>query len=118
MAMEIEGYAPRPSQVDVFKSGARFLAVDAGRRWGKTITGINWMLEGACNQGGENWWVAPVYSQSKMAFRKLLSAARAGGADAVFSDISHSELRFQMLNNAVIQFKSADNPDITITVLR
>ena len=109
--MNIVGYKPRESQRVIFDSDARFLIGDMGRRWGKTITGLNWLLEGICNEGGVNWWIAPIFGQSKMAFRKLLSAARKGNGKDAIRSISHSELRLEFLNRAVIEFKSADNPD-------
>ena len=109
--MMIEGYAPRKSQKVVHASPARFMAVDAGRRWGKTILGLNWLLEGICQEGGPAWWLAPIYAQSKMAFRRLCSAARAGGADSAIKDKSISELRLEFANSQVMEFKSADNPD-------
>ena len=109
--MEIEGYVPRESQKEMFASPARFMAVDAGRRWGKTVTGLNWLLDGVCKEGGVSWWIAPVYSQSRMAFRKLLSAAKAGNGEGAFSSVSHGELRMVFINGASIEFKSADNPD-------
>jgi phage FluMu gp28-like protein len=87
------------------------MSVDAGRRWGKTIAGLNWLIEGAVDEGGINWWAAPVYAQSKMVFRVLLGAANRGDAMAAFRDVSHSELRVEFVNGSVIHFKSADNPD-------
>lgn len=109
--MVIQGYHPREDQRPVFDARARFLVLDAGRRWGKTITGLNWQLQGICAEGGESWWIAPIYPQSKMVFRKLLSAARRGGADRVLKDVSHSELRIEFINGAVAWYKSGDNPD-------
>ena len=109
--MNIVGYTPRESQRVIFNSGARFLIGDMGRRWGKTVTGLNWLLEGVCNDGGINWWVAPIFGQSKMAFRKLLSAAKKGNGNGAIRSISHSELRFEFMNDSIIEFKSADNPD-------
>lgn len=109
--MKLVGYKPRESQRPIFESDARFLVGDMGRRWGKTLTGLNWLLEGVCNEGGINWWLAPIYGQSKMAFRKLLSAAHKGNGDKAISSLSHSELRMEFINDAVIEFKSADNPD-------
>jgi len=109
--MNIVGYAPRESQLPIFTAPSRFLIVDAGRRWGKSLTGINWLLQGSCGRIGESWWLAPVYSQSKMAFRTLISAARRGKAEAAFKSISHSEMRVEMINGSAITFKSADNPD-------
>jgi phage FluMu gp28-like protein len=109
--MKIVGYTPRESQRPIFSASARFLTVDAGRRWGKSLTGINWLLQGSCQRIGESWWLAPIYSQSKMAFRTLLSAAKRGNAESAFKSISHSEMRVEMINGSAITFKSADNPD-------
>jgi len=110
--MNIIGYNPRESQKCFFNSNARFLIGDMGRRWGKTITGLNWLLEGICKDPGSiNWWVAPIYSQSKMAYRKLISAGHKGNGNSAIKHKSDSELRIQFLNDSVIEFKSADNPD-------
>lgn len=111
MNIDLKGYTPRPSQLPVFADAARFLIVDAGRRWGKSLTGINWLLMGSCERVGESWWLAPIYSQSKMAFRTILSAARKGNAEAAFKNVSHSEMRLELINGSAITFKSADNPD-------
>ena len=109
--MKIVGFSPRPSQLEIFKSPARFLVMDAGRRWGKSLCGLNWLLQGSCERVGEIWWLAPIYSQSKMAFRTLVSAAHKGKAEAAFKSISHSEMRVELINGSAITFKSADNPD-------
>jgi len=109
--MNIKGFSPRPSQREVLDAPQRFLTVDAGRRWGKSLSGLNWLLKGACERIGESWWLAPIYSQSKMAFRTLVTAAHKGQAEAAFKSISHSELRVELINGSAITFKSADNPD-------
>jgi len=109
--MIITGFSPRPSQLEVLEAPERFLIVDAGRRWGKSLSGLNWLLKGACERVGESWWLAPIYSQSKMAFRTLLAAAHKGNAEAAFKSISHSEMRTELINGSAITFKSADNPD-------
>ena len=109
--MIITGFSPRPSQLEVLDAPERFLTVDAGRRWGKSLSGLNWLLKGSCERVGESWWIAPIYSQSKMAFRTLVSAAHKGNAEAAFKSISHSELRVELVNGSAMTFKSADNPD-------
>jgi len=109
--MKVFGYTPRESQRLIFASPARFLILDAGRRWGKSLTGLNWLLEGACQVPGEYWYVSPIYSQSKMAFRTFLTAARKGKAEAVFKSVSLTEMRIEFVNRAAMTFKSADNPD-------
>jgi hypothetical protein len=109
--MILQGYSPRESQRPIFKSPARFLSVDAGRRWGKTVSGLNWGLEGICNEGGPVWWIAPIYATSKMAYRRLIDAAWKGGAAAAIKDKSETELRVEFINGEVLWFKTGDNPD-------
>lgn len=108
--MKVYGYTPRPSQREIFDARERFLEVDAGRRFGKTVTGLNWGLEGICKEGGPVWWIAPSYAQAKMAYRTLISAGRAGGARAIAST-SDSELRLVFANGEVFEFKTGENPD-------
>jgi len=107
----IKGFRPRASQLEVLNHPARFKILDCGRRWGKTITATNWLDEGAINEGGENWWIAPIFAQSKAVFRKKIAAAKKGGAAIAFKDVSQSELRIEYRNGGVQFFKSADNPD-------
>lgn len=109
--IRIHGFQPRLDQADVLRHPARFKVMDCGRRWGKTITESNWLDEGAINHGGENWWISPVYAQSKAVFRQKTAAAKKGGADIAFKDVSQSELRIEYKSGGVEHFKSADNPD-------
>ena len=109
--MEVIGFTPRPSQREILSARDRFLIVNAGRRFGKTMLGLNWLLQGACQEGGTGCWTAPIFAQSKMAFRSLVSAANRGTAAPAFRDISQTELRIALVNNSVLHFRSADNPD-------
>jgi len=52
------------------------------------------------------WWVAPVFGQAKIAFRRL----KRGIPDAVHI-LNESELTLTLMNGAVIWFKSAEKPD-------
>jgi hypothetical protein len=109
--IRVLGFSPRSDQREVLTHPARFKAMDCGRRWGKTITESNWLDEGAINHGGENWWISPIFAQSKAVFRDKMTAAKKGGADAVFKDVSISELRIAYKSGGVEHFKSADNPE-------
>ena len=100
-------YNPRASQLQVLRSDARFKTVNAGRRWGKTLTALNWLLKGAWENGGQNWWVAPIYRQAKIPWRRML---RAMPREAI-KESSKSELRIELLSGGVVQFVSADNPE-------
>lgn len=102
-------YNPRPSQRLVLNSKARFRIACCGRRWGKSLTALNWLQKGAWeNQRSINWWISPIYAQGKMIYRRLIIANGDGGAIKSKSD---SELRCEFLSQGVIEFKSADNPD-------
>ncbi len=108
---EVRGFKPRASQLEVLNHPARFKVLDCGRRWGKTITGSNWLTEGAINEGGKCWWVSPIFAQAKEVFREKVAAAKKGGAAVAFKDVSQSELRIEYRNGGVEHYKSADNPD-------
>jgi len=89
----------------------RYTVVEASTKSGKTIGCLVWIFEKAL-QGklGDNcWWVAPVYQQSKIAFRRLKRFIKT--SYPYFAKFNESELRIVLLNGVVIQFKSGENPD-------
>ena len=54
-----------PSQHDVIEDPARFKLIEAGRRWGKTITLLIWLIQQSLIRRGEMfWYVAPQYNQA------------------------------------------------------
>ena len=67
-----------------------------------------WITEKAMQgKPGQNfWWVAPIFPQTKVAFRRLKRALPQG----VYTS-NESELTITLANGAVIWFKSGDNPD-------
>ena len=102
-------FTPRPSQRRVIASTARFMIVDCGRRWGKSLTGLNWLQENAWqNPHSMNWWIAPVHGQAKMVFDVFMRANRNSGCIA---SVNLSDKRAELLSGGIIEFKSADNPD-------
>lgn len=106
--MQIQGYKPRDSQRLLFKSAARFLIEDCGRRWGKTLTGINWLLEGTFNDGGENFWISPIFAQARSVYRRLMKAQK-DYIGTIIKHYSDSELRIEYINDAAMMFRSGDN---------
>jgi len=96
-----------PGQAIVFNDPARFKIAACGRRWGKTRGALLWLTDKSLERKKSlSWWVAPVYSQSKIAFRYLKS---------LFPELikykNDSELYIEFLNGSVIEFKSGDKPD-------
>lgn len=68
-----------------------------------------WLLEQAATKGGPNknyWWVAPVYSQAEIAFRRL----KAGLGTGNYID-NKSNMTITIPNGSTIWFKGGDKPD-------
>jgi hypothetical protein len=89
-------------------SEARYALIEATSKGGKTFGCIVWLAEQAMRgKAGRNyWWVAPVFSQAKIAFRRL----KRGLPPSCFV-ANESEMTITLLTGAVIWFKSGDHPD-------
>ena len=87
---------------------ARYAFIEASTKAGKTVGCIAWLFEQATKGGpGDHyWWVAPVYNQTKIAFRRLKRYLPASLFKA-----NESELFITLANGATIWFKSAEKPD-------
>ncbi|HET7558872.1 MAG TPA: terminase family protein [Limnochordia bacterium] len=95
-------------QRDAIFNDARYALIEASTKSGKTVGCIAWLFEQALRgKAGRNyWWVAPVYPQAKIAFRRLKRGVPAG----IISP-NESELSIGLLNGTTIHFKSAEKPD-------
>src|SRR5205823_2825859 len=60
-------------QQDAIFCAERYAIIEASTKAGKTVGCIIWLAEQAfAGQAGRNyWWVAPIYPQAKIAFRRL-----------------------------------------------
>jgi hypothetical protein len=100
-----------PYQIEFLYNPARFTITEASTKAGKTFAHIFWIFERAhepWNKSGYNhWWVAPVYSQAKIAFKRL--RAKVGKYPSY--KINESNLTITCPNGVHIHFKSADKPD-------
>lgn len=97
-------------QLDILNSRSRFTVTEAATKVGKTFSHLFWIFDQANRKGkpGDNyWWIAPVYSQAKIAFSRLkISIVKIDGVR-----FNESELYTELPNGAKIWFKSADKPD-------
>lgn len=98
-------------QVEFLKSDARFKVLACGRRWGKTtacILRVTRALIAAYNSDDDIlvWWVAPVYKQSEIGFRKFLETF----PEQAVED-THRSRRVVHTKGGRIEFLSAENPD-------
>lgn len=98
-------------QTAILFSPARFTITEASTKVGKTFSHIIWLYGKAHEyedaEGYNYWWVAPVYSQAKIAFNRMRKYLRSTGMYA----FNETALTIKCPNGAVIVFKSADDPD-------
>lgn len=98
-------------QKKILFSGARFTITEASTKAGKTYSHIIWLYGMAHSfSDGTNknfWWVAPVYNQSKIAFKRL----RRYLVKTKLYRFNESDLIIYCPNGSEIHFKSAEKPD-------
>jgi hypothetical protein len=94
---------------DVHGERSRYALIEASTKAGKTVACMAWLFEQAAVQGQEGrnyWWVAPVYPQAKIAYRRMKR-----GLPKWLYRANETELTITLPNGAVIWFKSAEKPD-------
>jgi Terminase RNaseH-like domain len=88
---------------------ARYSLIEAGTKTGKTIGCLTWLFEQAF-KGPPNrnyWWIAPVYNQAEIAFRR----AKAGlPQELIHTNNADMIIRIREKNSAM-WFKSGEKPD-------
>lgn len=97
-----------PYQLDAIFNQSRYAIIEATTKAGKTAGSIVWLVEQALTgRPGDNyWWVAPVNTQTDVAFKRT---KRGLPASIYTSNETHKTIT--LLNGAMIWFKSGDNPD-------
>ena len=111
MILEIERPDLAQYQKEFLYNSSRFTITEASTKAGKTFAHIFWIFERAHEDWNKpnynHWWIAPVYSQAKIAFKRL--RAKVGRYPAY--KINESNLVITCPNGVHIHFKSADKPD-------
>lgn len=96
-------------QQQIINSPKRFTITEASTKIGKTYSHLFWLFEEA-HKGQLGWdyyWVAPIYSQAEIAFKRLVrKVAEYPGLYIV----NYSKLSITTPRGTTITFKSADNP--------
>lgn len=96
---------------DVNGNPARFSFIEAGTKTGKTVGCISWLFEQALLAKKRNqnyWWIAPVYPQAEIAFKRMLEAFPKGTFHATQNP---PMLKLAIAKEAIISFKSGEKPD-------
>ena len=96
--------------VDIAGNPARYAVIEASTKAGKTVGCLAWFAEQATENGkrdGNYWWVAPVYAQAKIAYRRMKAGLKPGSFRA-----NESELTITIKGiKTVMWFKTAEKPD-------
>ena len=102
----INNYAKQKAFVD---DPARYTIVEASTKAGKTVACIVWLFEQAlqCKNGNNLWWVAPVFSQAKIAFSRMNRYIQ----PKEIKQANQSELSISLINGTKIWFKTGEVPD-------
>jgi phage FluMu gp28-like protein len=95
-------------QLDALFNDSRYAIVESSTKAGKTAACLVWIIEQALQgkSGQDFWWIAPVYGQCRIAFRRLKA-----GLPRESYNPNESELTLTLINGARIVCKSAEKPD-------
>lgn len=98
-----------PYQLAALFGPARYACVEATTKSGKTVGAMAWLTERAWLEGRPGrhyWWLAPIYAQAAIAFRRIRRGLPPGTFDA-----NESGLTIALPTGATLWFKGAENPD-------
>ncbi len=87
----------------------RYVLIEAGTKTGKTLGCAIWLSSKAWEEGKPGWigwWVAPVYGQAEIGYRRCKSLFH-----AALVKCNDSKLTITLPNGALLYFKSAEKPD-------
>jgi len=89
-------------------SPKRYAVIEGATKSGKTVACLSWIIEQAIRgrAGQQYWWIAPVYPQARIAFRRL----RRGLSQDLYT-ANESELTVRLVNGSTVAFKSGEKPD-------
>lgn len=104
--MEIELPSPHPRQIAVIEQAKRFNVLCCGRRWGKTIIGLDRIVATAFKYKKPVAWFAPTYKLLDQPFRSLMSTLR-----PITKRLDQQKHVIELVGGAVVECWSLDDPD-------
>ena len=92
---------------EILKHPARFKILSCGRRWGKSMVSLLFLLHKPFKPNERRWIVFPTYRQAKMVSWSILKNIFTGKQVS----INETELSITLSNGAKVELKGADKPD-------
>lgn len=98
-----------PYQSAILNSNARYTATEASTKVGKTASHIVWLFEQAlARKANESvWWVAPTFSQAKIAFNRM----KVQISEKNFFTANETNLVITLITGAKLEFRTGEKPD-------
>lgn len=108
--IKFEGAELYPKQRAAIFDPARTVLIEASTKAGKTVGCLAWFIEkGLEGRSGTNfWWVAPIYAQAEIAFRRCWGYLQPIHG---LCKRNQSSMLITLPNGARLMFKSGDRPD-------
>lgn len=97
--------ALHPAQLRVVRHAKRFNVICCGRRWGKTVLGMDRLIHPAL-QGKPVAWFAPNYRLLAEVWRELNATLR-----SIIARTNQQERRIELCSGGVVEMWSLDSPD-------
>lgn len=91
---------------EILNDPSRFKVIVAGRRWGKTVLSLMYLLKDEFQPGERRWFITPTYRQGKMIVFPVLRQMFNGFVGA---KLNESEMSVVFENGAELAVKGADN---------
>lgn len=88
--------------------------IEASTKSGKTFSSMLWLMEGGLSEGKpgrEFWWIAPIYEQTKIAYRRYKTMLREMDPSGSIWTSNDTDPSIRLSNGATLRFKSGDKPD-------
>jgi len=106
-------YRPHDNQKKIHECDKRFIVINSGRRFGKSILVINEVFKRAVQNPGSYWIIAPTYRQVKAIYWRGLIGEFI--PKEMVKKMNESELYIEVKTitgeTSTIELKGADNPD-------
>ena len=91
---------------EILNDDSRFKVIVAGRRWGKTILSLMYLLKDEFQPNERRWFITPTYRQGKMIVFPVL---RQMFSSFVGAKLNESDMSVVFENGAELAVKGADN---------
>tara|TARA_R110000744_G_scaffold270942_1_gene384007 strand:- start:1913 stop:3115 length:1203 start_codon:yes stop_codon:yes gene_type:complete len=91
---------------EILNDSSRFKVIVAGRRWGKTVLSLMYLLKEPFQPGERRWYITPTYRQGKMIVFPILRQMFHGFVGA---KLNESEMSVMFENGSELAVKGADN---------